>query len=339
MRIAGLLKKLALRLLLCLLCIGLLAAGAAAQQNGSDQSNAQDNARSFIGSIAQTVYNLAWPTATYKRVSIDGFEPADGGFDVIVKLSGLSAFDGSDLWLKLAFVFRNGSLQDMQVRDDNAILVRPFATTKALASVAAQIADDYAKSQNQQQNAAPAPLPDNTVPDASSPQTVPAPATDAPSYPVAQPAPSESTTQPAPSTSGMAGDIRAYLAASTGGFGNLIVGEPHLTSDNVREWSLRAPDGVQIACYAGQVTQPVIDCPLYQSNKEDIDLMAADLARALNASLPPGWTSTGNAVYSSDPSSRYVAFYGPGELWAKLRPAASETSGQYWLDFQIIFPQ
>lgn len=341
MRIAGFLRKIVCRILVCLLCAGLLVTGARAQQSGNSQNNDPDSARSFIDSIAQTTYNLAWPTATYKSVSFDGFEPADGGFNIIVKLSGLSAFDSSDLWLKLAFLFRNGSLQDVQVRDDNAILVRPFATTKALAGVAAQLAEDYAKDQNQQQNAAPAAAPaGNAVPDTGSTQAVPAPPADAPSSPAAQPAPApQSAAQPAPSTAAVATGIRAYLVASTGGFANLITGEPRLAANNVREWDLRTPDGAQITCYAGQVTRPVIDCPLYESNKEDVDLMAGDVAKAINASLPLGWTSSGNAVYSSDPSKGYVTFDGPGDLWAELRFSASDTSGQYWLEFEIVFPQ
>jgi hypothetical protein len=330
-RILGLSKKFAAIMLACLLCVGLLATRAAAQQSTDDQ----DNAKSFIDSVAQSVYAMAWPTATYKSVSIDGFEPADGGFNVIVKLSGLSAFDNSDLWLKLAFLFRNGSLQDIQVRDDNAILVRPFATSKALGSIALQLAQDYAKDQNQAQPApapqeAPQPQTDQAAPDASSPQAAPAPAADA--------SPSAAA-QPASNASGYANDIRAYLAAADGGFANLTVGDPQLSADNVREWTLRAPAGVQIDCYAGQVTVPMIDCPIYQSNKEDVDLLAADVAKDLNASLPQGWTSSGDAAYSSDPSSRYVSFSGPGQVWAQLKPSASETSGQYWLEFQIVFPQ
>lgn len=329
MRIAGLSKKIASIAFAVLLSAGLFVARAGAQQNATDQ----DNAKSFIGSMAQTVYAMAWPTATYKSVSIDDFEPADGGFNVIVKLSGLSAFDGSDLWLKLAFLFRNGSLQDIQVRDDNAILVRPFATSRALASAAVELAQDYARSQNQApapQEAPPSQPTDQAAPDTSSQQAAP------PQASVETP---DAGAQPASSASGYANDIRAYLAAADGGFASLTVGDPHISADNVREWTLRPPAGAQINCYAGQVTLPIVDCPIYQSNKEDVDLMAGDVTKALNASLPPGWTSSGDAAYSSDPSSRYVSFSGPGQMWALLKPAASETSGQYWLEFQIVFPQ
>jgi hypothetical protein len=335
-RFSGLSKKFAAIALTGLLCVVLFAARAAAQQSTNDQ----DNATSLIDSIAHSVYAMAWPTATYKSVSIDGFEPADGGFNVIVKLSGLSAFDGSDLWLKLAFLFRNGSLQDVKVRDNNAILVRPFATTQAFASIAVQMAQTYARDQNQGPVPAPQEAPqaqatDRAVPDASSPQAVSAP----PAAATPDAATQGSAAQPASAADGYANDIRAYLAAADGGFTNLTVGDPHLSADNVREWTLRAPAGAEINCYAGQVTLPVIDCPIYQSNREDVDLMAGDVAKDLNASLPEGWTSSGDAAYSSDPSSRYVSFSGPSRLWAQLKPAAADASGQYWLEFQIIFPQ
>jgi hypothetical protein len=344
-RILGLSKKFAAKVFVCLLCAALLVAGAAAQQNTDDQ----DNAKSFVDSVAQTVYKLAWPTATYQRISDYGFEPAENGFDLTVTLSGLSGFDGSDLWLKIAFLFRNGKFADIQVRDDNAILMRPFVTSATLASVAVQLAQDYAKDQNQAQSPAPAETPqppatDQAAPDTSSPQAAPAPAAGAAPDTTAQPGSADSTSQQAAPAgadpaAGFAGDIRIYLAAANGGFASLTVGDSHLTPDNLREWTLRAPAGAEIDCYPVQATLPVLDCPIYQSNKEDVDLMAAELTKDLNASLPEGWTSGGDATSNSDSSGRYVSFSGPGQLWAQLKPFASETSGQYWLHFQIVFPQ
>jgi hypothetical protein len=124
----------------------------------------QKDAYSLIDSMAKTVYNLAWPTAKYRDVSYAGIEPAEGGFDVLVKLSGQSAFDDSDLWVKLAFMFRNGAFYDIRVRDDNAILMRPFATTTALATTAASLAKQYADEQRakSQNGVLPAPTPETT---------------------------------------------------------------------------------------------------------------------------------------------------------------------------------
>ena len=140
----------------CLLLIVLVSSWSASAQDNQDD---QKNATSFIDSLGQTVYNLARPSATYREVSIDGFEPVDGGFDVLVKLSGQSYFDDSDLWLTLAFMFRNGKFYDIQVRDNNAILVPPFPTTITLAKAAASLAKAYDDDQKAQAaaNANPAP--------------------------------------------------------------------------------------------------------------------------------------------------------------------------------------
>jgi len=121
-------------------------------QNGSRN---QDDVSSFVQSVAKTVYNLAWPTATYKSVSLEKIRPAENGFDIIITLSGLSAFDDSDLWLRLALMIRHGEFSDIRVIDDNHILVPPFATTNALAQAIKATAEDYAA--HQQGSAAPAP--------------------------------------------------------------------------------------------------------------------------------------------------------------------------------------
>jgi hypothetical protein len=134
---------------------------------------------------------------------LDGFEPADGGFDVTVKISGQSAFDDSDLWVKLAFMFRNGKLYDIRVQDHNAILVPPFVTTTQMAKVAANLAKEYADEQKAQEAknapppyAAPAPpsysapyAPPQATPNDSPviiPAETPTPVSDDPNAPTAE---------------------------------------------------------------------------------------------------------------------------------------------------------
>jgi hypothetical protein len=147
--------------------------------------------------MAKTVYNLAWPTATYREVSIDGFEPADNGFDVLVKLSGQSAFDNSDLWVRLAFMFRDGKFYDIRVKDHNAILVPPFRTTMTLATVAAGLAKDYADQQAAQAangaNPNPAPAAADATSASPTDDSSPAPAT-APSADASSATPPDSAT-------------------------------------------------------------------------------------------------------------------------------------------------
>lgn len=103
----------------------------------------RDEARGFIESIAGTVYAAAWPTATYDGLSFKSYEPVEGGFDLIVRLSGKSAFSGGDLWVDLAFQFRNGGkFEDVAVRKHNAILAPPFSTIQALGEMIAEMADE-----------------------------------------------------------------------------------------------------------------------------------------------------------------------------------------------------
>lgn len=133
------------------LAIVVLAGIAAAQTTNNSQQ--QDSQRGFFDSIAKATYNMAWPTAVYKSWSFAmPVTDADGGIDVVVKLSGLSGFDGSDLWLKLGFAFRAGKLDHVAVVEHNAILMPPFKTMEVFARLGAQLAQQYA-----QANPAPAP--------------------------------------------------------------------------------------------------------------------------------------------------------------------------------------
>ncbi|RMH16750.1 MAG: DUF1036 domain-containing protein [Acidobacteria bacterium] len=106
----------------------------------SARKSAEDDPKGFVESIAETVYAWAWPSAEYESASVKSIDPVAGGYDVLVKLSGKSAFDGGDLWLVLVFKLRNGSLADVKVSAHNAILVPPFATVKALGQLIAELA-------------------------------------------------------------------------------------------------------------------------------------------------------------------------------------------------------
>ncbi|HEX4320365.1 MAG TPA: hypothetical protein VHZ52_05650 [Acidobacteriaceae bacterium] len=145
-----------LRKYLCVLLLALASAAVAQDQSSVPNPDDRKSIEAFISSMAQAVYKAAWPTATYRDFSFDGVEGADGGFNILVTLDGQSEVDQSDLWVQLAFLVRSGGLQDIVVRKDNHFLVAPFATTKALASVAADLAKQYA---DQQANGAQAPAP------------------------------------------------------------------------------------------------------------------------------------------------------------------------------------
>jgi hypothetical protein len=173
-------------------CWLLLAFAACLHAQDADDTGQRKGISDFVSSVAHTVYNLAWPTATYRDFRLDSIAPVDGGFDVLVTLDGLSGIDQSDLWVQLVFLIRNGGLQDVRVKNDNHVLVPPFATSAALAGAAADLAKQYAQ---RQANGAPAPdAPSEQLPD---PYPTPhfAPQTVAPQQ---APAPTQPTPQPAP---------------------------------------------------------------------------------------------------------------------------------------------
>jgi hypothetical protein len=111
----------------------------------ADDEDDAKKERSFVSSIAATVYAAAWPTATFKDWSYKSFNRVAGGGDLVVRLKGESGF-GGELWLDLAFEFRNGSFSDIRQIGHNAILVPPFETTKTLLQVAAEMTTEYAQS-------------------------------------------------------------------------------------------------------------------------------------------------------------------------------------------------
>jgi uncharacterized membrane protein len=98
-----------------------------------------DDPRGFIESIAEGIYQLAWPTATYESVSIQSIEPGRGGVDVLVRLSGKSGFSGGDLWLVLVLEVRRGVLHDIRVAQHNALLAHPFATVQGFGELIAEL--------------------------------------------------------------------------------------------------------------------------------------------------------------------------------------------------------
>ena len=100
----------------------------------------ESGVRDLIESIAGLVYNTAWPTATYSGFRIVQSRRVNGGFDVMLRLFGVSAFSGTDLWMDLRFELRNGALADFEVQRHNAILAHPFQTAKAVGDMLVQAA-------------------------------------------------------------------------------------------------------------------------------------------------------------------------------------------------------
>lgn len=142
------------RKLACLLLL-VLAVCCRANAQGDDR----DSITSFVNSVAKTVYGLAWPTATYSKVALNDFTFVPGGCDITVKLSGISAFDDSDLWVRMVIMVRNGKVTDFKVRDHNAIIAPPFQTTKYAAQAVADMAAEYDRQHKQGRDVPPPPTP------------------------------------------------------------------------------------------------------------------------------------------------------------------------------------
>ena len=96
----------------------------------------------FIDSIAALAYSSAWPTATYREWSYRALNPVNEGHDLLIRLSGDSAF-GGDLWIDLSFQFRNGVLADVAINQHNAILMPPFETSRNIGALALELAREY----------------------------------------------------------------------------------------------------------------------------------------------------------------------------------------------------
>jgi hypothetical protein len=61
------------------------------------QAQTSDSIAGFFDGSAKTIYNLAWPTATYSAYRLKAVRAVTGGFDVDVLFDGRSGLDNSDL--------------------------------------------------------------------------------------------------------------------------------------------------------------------------------------------------------------------------------------------------
>lgn len=92
----------------------------------------EEEARGLLDGLAALVYEIGWPTATYTGYRAGSLQRVPNGYDVTVRLEGISAFSGGPLWMELVLEFRNHNLFDVQVVRHNALLQRPFATAEAM---------------------------------------------------------------------------------------------------------------------------------------------------------------------------------------------------------------
>ncbi len=331
-----LLKRPARTLLACLTLFASLALSASAQ-NSEDRSNA----RSFIESVAQSVYDLAWPSAFYKSVAIDRFEPTRNGFDVTARLDGISKLDGTVLWIRLDFMFRNGSLEDVRIVSHNGAW--PPFNASAWAKIANNLVQLYADSQNQQQaNPAPghAPAGSGLAPTPSG--TASAQANTPPAPDVAPQNSDTITDEDVEKALGIkpmspeANSIRTYLTAANGGFFNLVSGDPKIVSEGYLDWPVKQFPGGGLNCHATKIELYLFACPMYRRPKSNVAATASQLIADLDGSLPEGWTFVHKTPTSADPNE-YAELKGPGGTYALIDAKPSPAGGDVWLIFEIWF--
>jgi hypothetical protein len=85
----------------------------------------------LVDGVAAVVYNVAWPTATYERVTFRSLNPAANGADVAFRLHGKSLFADGDLWLDVIMQVRGGEITGLKWGDNNGF-VPPGLTTGAM---------------------------------------------------------------------------------------------------------------------------------------------------------------------------------------------------------------
>ena len=105
--------------------------------------NAQAGAISdFVSGIANGVFKVGWPTATYTGYEIDDVTSHYAGYDIVVKFKGKSSFcmvEYCPLWFRLKIkVNKSFQVRDFVLLNYNSILQKPFATTGALAQAMRQ---------------------------------------------------------------------------------------------------------------------------------------------------------------------------------------------------------
>ncbi|HXJ03353.1 MAG TPA: hypothetical protein VNH44_19190 [Micropepsaceae bacterium] len=107
-----------------------------------------NDAKKFVNSIAASLYNLAWPTATYKGIKFDSILPDPNGLVFVADLYGEGLCE-DNLWLQVGIVVNVSGIQDVKILGDDAVCTKPFATTKAVSGMANKLWQQY----NSQQSA------------------------------------------------------------------------------------------------------------------------------------------------------------------------------------------
>jgi hypothetical protein len=128
--------------LLVVLAFQLVTGGtASAQEDGSAKY------QKLGASIGKILYFFAWPTATYESATVGGIARAASGLNVVFWLHGKSAFDDGYLWTHVVLLIRNWQIVDLKRGRNNAALMAPGATMKAMGEALNELNNEVARTQ------------------------------------------------------------------------------------------------------------------------------------------------------------------------------------------------
>lgn len=111
--------------------------------------------KNFINNIGEALYFSAWPTATYKEVTLEGISRAYDGVNIKVKLHGKSAFDESSLWTEVIVEVRDGEIKDIKWGKNNAILAQPGETITGFGELLVELNKEYSRNKQQKSESVP----------------------------------------------------------------------------------------------------------------------------------------------------------------------------------------
>jgi hypothetical protein len=113
----------------------------------SAQEDTSSEYKKLGDAIGKTLYFFAWPTATYERATFGGLGSTPTGVNVVFRLHGRSAFDDSYLWTDVAVQIRNWQIVDLKWGQNNAALIPPGATMKALGEALKDLNQEMTRNQ------------------------------------------------------------------------------------------------------------------------------------------------------------------------------------------------
>jgi hypothetical protein len=81
---------------------------------------------------------MAWPTASYRRVTVDDVQALDDGARVAFTLHGISGLDGSALWVQVYVEVRSGRITRLEWGNYNGFFA-PGTAINIMAEVLANL--------------------------------------------------------------------------------------------------------------------------------------------------------------------------------------------------------